>query len=499
MPHPDSDSDTDGMMDASSTKIDLSPNFCTVVSADLTELRSCFSGRLLIDADAMAPFLLDWRKRWCGKAFAVAQPDTAEDVAKVVRWCSERRIAIVPQGGNTGLSGGSIPDQSGHSIVLSLTRLNRIRAIDPGNNTMTVEAGCILNTIQEAAHAENRLFPLSLAAEGSCTIGGNLSTNAGGTAVLRYGNARELCLGIEAVTPQGDLWNGLRGLRKNNTGYDLRDLFIGAEGTLGVITAAVLKLFPLPKAQVVSFVALTSPYQALALLEHAQARLGASLTAFELISDICLQLVLRHFPDGQAPIKGVAPWYVLMEVSDLISETQANAITQTVLEEGFERQLITDAAVSTSLAQAQGLWSLRENISEAQALEGKNIKHDIAVPISRIAEFADTTSAAIIAAFPGVRMVVFGHLGDGNLHFNVSPPIGTSGDDFLQHQDTINRITHDAVARFNGSISAEHGLGILRRDEAARYKSPVEMSLMRSIKQALDPLGIMNPGKVLRL
>jgi FAD/FMN-containing dehydrogenase len=475
----------------------IEPSIQPVSSEQLAQLQQSFSGRLLTGAEEMAPFLLDWRKRWQGKALAVAQPDTAADVAQVVRWCHTHCVAVVAQGGNTGLSGGAIPDQSGHSIVLSLARLTRVRALDPINNTITVEAGCILASVQEAARVANRLFPLSLAAEGSCTIGGNLSTNAGGTGVLRYGNARELCLGIEAVTPQGELWNGLRGLRKDNTGYDLRDLFIGAEGTLGIITAAVLKLFPLPKAQVVSFIAVQTPQQALELLQLAQGRLGAALTAFELVSDFCLQLVLRHFPACQAPLDAASPWYVLLEVSDLIDASRATDATQTVLEEACASALIIDAAVSRSLAQAQALWALRENISQAQALEGKNIKHDIAVPISRIAEFVTETSAAILQAFPGVRMVVFGHLGDGNLHFNVAPPPGISGDDFLGRQDAMNRLTHDTVARYNGSISAEHGLGVLRRDEAARYKAPVETALMRAIKDAIDPLGIMNPGKVL--
>jgi FAD/FMN-containing dehydrogenase len=403
----------------------------------------------------------------------------------------------VPQGGNTGLSGGSVPDESGRAVVLSLARLNRIRAIDTRNNTLVAEAGCVLQAVQQAARDAERLFPLSLAAEGSCTIGGNLASNAGGVQVLRYGNARELCLGLEVVTAQGELWDGLRGLRKDNTGYDLRDLFVGSEGTLGVITAAVLKLHPLPAAQVCAFAAVASADDALALLELAQRRAGPALTAFELVSEACLALVLRHFPDCRRPLAVTQPWYVLLELSELEDEARAGAAAERLLEAALDAGLVADAAVAASLAQRRALWALRENISEAQAAEGKNIKHDIAVPISRIAEFVRETDAAIAAAHPGVRMIVFGHLGDGNLHYNVSPPEGESGDAFLARQDAINRITHDAVARFAGSVSAEHGLGVLRRDEAARYKSPVEIALMRSVKAALDPLGIMNPGKVL--
>ena len=470
-------------------------------SALLADLRAVFSGRLLESVHDMAPFLTDWRKRYVGRALAVAQPDTAGDVAAVVRWCAARRIPIVPQGGNTGLSGGATPDASGQALVLSLARLNRIRDIDTANNSITVEAGCILAQVQRAALEAGRLFPLSLAAEGSCTIGGNLATNAGGVQVLRFGNARELCLGLEVVTATGELWDGLRGLRKDNTGYDLRDLFIGSEGTLGVITAATLKLHPLPAAQLTAFVAVADPSAAVALLERAQRRLGATLTGFELISAFCIELVLRHFPDCRQPLSGVAsPYYVLLECSDAESESRAQASLTALLAEALESHLIADAAVAASLAQSRAMWALRENISEAQAAEGKNIKHDVSVPISAIAEFVHTTNAALVERFAGVRMVVFGHLGDGNLHYNVSPPAGAVDEDaFLGLQPEINRITHDAVVARRGSISAEHGLGQLRRDEAARYKSSVEFGLMRAIKQALDPHGIMNPNKVLAL
>jgi FAD/FMN-containing dehydrogenase len=463
-------------------------------------LRSAFSGRLLTMPADMAPFLLDYRKRWRGAALAVAQPDSTQDVAKVVRWCREHRVAVVPQGGNTGLTGGSVPDESGRSVVLSLARMNRVRGIDPVDNTMTVEAGCVLQQVQEAAAEAGRLFPLSLAAQGTCTIGGNLSTNAGGVQVIRYGNARELCLGLEVVTASGEIWDGLKGLRKDNTGYDLRDLFIGAEGTLGIITAAVLKLHPLPVARVAGFVAVESPRVALRLLELAQNRLGSSLTGFELISADSLALVLKHFPGSRLPVSEPAPWYVLLELSDLDSDAHANEAMEAMLTAAFESDLAADAAVSSSIEQFRQFWALRENISEAQSAEGKNIKHDISVPISRIADFIESTDAAIQAAHPEARMIVFGHLGDGNLHYNVSPRRDTAAVDdeaFLALEGPINRIAHDAVVRFGGSISAEHGLGILRRDEAARYKQPVEVAMMRAVKKALDPDGLMNPGKLL--
>jgi FAD/FMN-containing dehydrogenase len=466
---------------------------------DLQTLRACFAGKLLTDAPDTAPYLLDWRKRYQGAALAVALPDSAADVAAVVRWCAANGVALVPQGGNTGLSGGSIPDSTGNAVVLSLRRMNAVRAIDVVNNTITVEAGCVLQVVQEAALAAGRLFPLSLAAQGSCTIGGNLSTNAGGVQVLRYGNARELCLGLEVVTAQGQVWDGLRGLRKDNTGYDLRDLFVGSEGTLGVITAAVMKLHPLPAAKQVAWVAVASPAVALQLLGLAQQCLGAGLTAFELVSDTCLNLVLRHFEGSRSPLTSLSPWYVLMECSDFVSQTHCTDALQAILEAAFEAELIADAAVSDNDTQFKAIWALRENISEAQAAEGKNIKHDIAVPISSIAQFVEQTTAQVLAAFPGVRMVTFGHLGDGNLHYNVSPALGSDQDNFLKRQEAINLIVHDAVAAHNGSVSAEHGLGVLRRDEAARYKSPVELGLMRAVKQALDPHNLMNPGKVIQV
>lgn len=445
----------------------------------------------------MEPYLTDWRRRFTGKACAVLKPGSTDEVAAIVKLCNSARVAIVPQGGNTGLVLGSVPDESGQAAVVSLTRLNRVRAVDPLNNTMTVEAGCILEQVQQEARKAERLFPLSLAAQGSCTIGGNLSTNAGGTAVLRYGNMRDLCLGLEVVTPQGDIWNGLRGLRKDNTGYDLRDLYIGAEGTLGIITAAILKLFPLPKAQLTAFAAMQAPADALKLLSVAQEQCGASLTGFELISDFCLQLVTRHFPQLQLPFAEQHRQYVLLELSDSESAEHAMARLEAVMSTALEESIIEDAVIASSIAQSKALWALREHIPLAQAAEGKNIKHDISVPISHIADFIQNTDTLLQQAFPGCRMVTFGHLGDGNLHYNVSSPVGVSDAAFILRQDEVNRIVHDNVDRFGGSISAEHGLGALKRDEIKRYKSDTELQLMRAIKGALDPLNLMNPGKIL--
>jgi FAD/FMN-containing dehydrogenase len=487
--------------DISQASINLpNPLLTTNTPHLLQSLRAAFSGKLLSDTLDTEPYLIDWRKSYHGAALAVVEPDTTADVAAVVRWCIEHNFNVVPQGGNTSLSGGSVPDTTGNAVLLSLKRLNRVRAIDPNNNTMTVEAGCILQDVQTSALSAQRLFPLSLAAQGSCTIGGNLATNAGGVQVLRYGNARELCLGLEVVTAQGEIWDGLKGLRKDNTGYDLRDLYIGSEGTLGVITAAVLKLYPLPAAKQAAWIAVQSPALALRLLSLAQQQLGAALTAFELVSDVCLSLVLKHFSACSHPLPTTvnhAPWYLLLEISDAVSQAHAADSLQDLLQTVFEQGLILDAALSDNEAQFKALWALRENISEAQALEGKNIKHDIAVPISSIPSFIDYTQQALYAAFPHVRLVTFGHMGDGNLHYNVSCTAGEYAHDFLNQQEAINRIVHDAVARFNGSISAEHGLGVLRRDEAARYKSPVEKAIMRSIKRALDAGNRMNPGKVL--
>jgi FAD/FMN-containing dehydrogenase len=464
----------------------------------LAQCRAVLGDAYVLDTAAdMAPFLTDWRGRFTGKAAAVLRPGTVEQVAALVRACAEHRVALVPQGGNTGLVLGSVPDASGAAVVLSLARLNTIRQVDTVNRTMTVDAGCILQQIQEAAAAQGCLFPLSLAAEGSCTIGGNLSTNAGGTAVLRYGNTRELCLGLEVVTPQGEIWSGLRGLRKDNTGYDLRDLFIGAEGTLGIITGAVLKLYPQPKASITALAAVPSPAAAQQLLVLMQDHCGSSLTGFELMSRFCLDLVAREFPQLPKPFAIPHPQYVLLELSSSESEEHAVGLLERSIGAALERDVINDAVVATSVAQSAGLWQLREHIPLAQAKAGKNIKHDISLPVSRIADFIAVTGPQLEAAFPGCQLVCFGHLGDGNLHYNVAPPDGISNEAFLVNQDKVNRVVHDSVVSFGGSISAEHGIGALKRDELAHYKPAVELNMMRAIKAALDPLGIMNPGKVI--
>lgn len=468
------------------------------MSAPLVQRLAEIAGdaHVLSEAIAIAPFATDWRKRWFGRALAVVRPGSTDEVARIVKACADNRTAIVPQGGNTGLCGAATPDGSGTQVIVNLSRMNRIRGVDPLNNTLTVEAGCVLANLQRAAEEADRLFPLSLAAEGSCEIGGNLSTNAGGVQVLRYGNTRDLVLGLEVVLPSGEVWHGLRGLRKDNTGYDLKHLFIGAEGTLGIITAAVLKLFPRPRAQATALVALDSPRKALDLLAQMRERCGDRLTAFELMSAICVALVGKHF-SVPAPFDRTYPQYVLLELSDTNAGPALGQLAEAALAEALATGLALDAVVAASMAQAKQLWSLRENISEAQAAEGRNIKHDVSLPISRIADFIEATDAALLEAFPGARMVTFGHVGDGNLHYNLAPPKGGDEDSFMAAQSQANRIVHDSVASFGGSISAEHGIGQYKRAELLRYKSSVELQLMRSLKQALDPLALMNPGKVL--
>ena len=444
----------------------------------------------------LSAYEVDWRKRCRGKALAVVRPASTAEVAAIVKACSAAGVSLVAQGGNTGLVAGGVPDASGTQIVLSVGRLNRIRALDPANLTITVDAGCILQSVQEAAAAAGLLYPLSLAAEGSCTIGGNLATNAGGTQVLRFGNARDLCLGLEVVTAAGEVWEGLSGLRKDNTGYALRDLFIGSEGTLGVITGATLKLYPKPAAITTALAALPSLDAAVSLLQLAQARLGSGLTGFEVMGEFALTLVRRHFPQLVQPLPP-APWTVLLEQSDSEGEAHAQALFESLLETALESGLISDAAVASSLEQSNAMWHLRESIPLAQSLDGLNVKHDISVPISAIAGFVARTDAALAAAFPDVRMVTFGHLGDGNLHYNVQAPPGVAPAEFLRaHEAPINRLVYDAVGTCGGSISAEHGIGSLKREELAERKSPVAMQLMRAIKSALDPRSVLNPGRV---
>ena len=444
----------------------------------------------------MHAYLGDWRGRYRGTARCVVRPATTQEVASLVRVCAEASVAIVPQGGNTSHCGASIPDKSGEAVLISLGRLNRIRDVDAANNTITVEAGCVLQAIQAAALDAGRLFPLSLAAEGSCQIGGNLSTNAGGVQVLRYGNTRDLALGLEVVLPSGEVWNGLRGLRKDNTGYDMKQLFIGAEGTLGIITAAVMKLFPLPQASATAWLAIASPHAAVRLLAALQAAFGSAVTACELVSDVSLELVVKHIP-GAHPVPADSPWHLLVELSGPGEEAALRRSLEAFLEEALAAGEIGDAVLAQSGEQARRLWMLRESISEAQKIDGISIKHDISVPISRIGEFVDRCDAALRSAFPGIRIVAFGHVGDGNLHYNQSKPAAGENAAFIAMTPHVNRIVHDLVHELGGSISAEHGIGQLKREEILRYKSPVEMEMMRAVKRALDPQGLMNPGKVL--
>jgi len=463
----------------------------------LDALRAAVGAAQVLTEGDLSAYELDWRKRWRGKALAVVRPGSTDEVAQVVRACAAAGASIVAQGGNTGLVGGGVPDDSGRQVLLSLSRMNRVRAIDSANATITLEAGCVLKAAQDAAADQDLLFPLSLAAEGSCTIGGNLATNAGGTQVLRFGNARDLCLGLEVVTAQGDVWNGLTGLRKDNTGYDLRDLMIGSEGTLGIITAATMKLHPLPAAQLTAFAACGNLTACVHLLELARRHLGAALTGFEVMGSAALELVARHFPQLPRPLPGAA-WTVLLECADAHSESQARERVESLLQTAIEHGHVADAVLAESVAQARALWHVRESIPLAQSLEGPNIKHDIALPVSAIASFVRRTDATLQTAFPGSRVINFGHLGDGNLHYNLQPAPGVQAQAFLdQHEAAVNRIVYDAVALFDGSISAEHGIGALKRDELHERKSPVAMAMMKAIKQALDPLGTLNPGRVL--
>ncbi|OUM03918.1 FAD-binding oxidoreductase [Variovorax sp. JS1663] len=467
----------------------------------IEQLRAIVGAANVLTEGDLGAWEQDWRKRARGKALAVVRPGSTPQVAEVVKACAAAGTAIVPQGGNTGLAVGSIPDESGTQVVLSLQRMNAVREVDAANLTMTVEAGCVLQTLQETAEKAGFLFPLSLAAEGSCTIGGNLATNAGGTQVLRYGNARELCLGLEVVTPQGGIWEGTSGLRKDNTGYDLRDLMIGSEGTLGIITAATLKLYPLPAARLTAWAAVPTLEQAVELLGLAHQRLGAGLTGFEVMGRFALSLVARHFPAQRVPFiedDGV-PYCVLLENSDNESEDHARARFEALLETAFESGCVSDAVVAENLTQAHQLWHVRESIPLAQAEEGLNIKHDISIPVSRIPAFVAETDALLEREMPGVRLVNFGHLGDGNLHYNVQAPAGAHNGDFLRdHEDRINGLVYESVRRFAGSFSAEHGVGSLKVETLEAHKSPVALEMMRAIKRGLDPQNLLNPGRVIR-
>ncbi len=442
----------------------------------------------------------DWRKRAQGRALAVVRPANVQEVAAVVKACANTFTSIVPQGGNTGLVVGSVPDSSGQQVVLSLQRMNQIRSLDPANLTVVAEAGCILQNVQDHVEKAGFLFPLSLAAEGSCTLGGNLGTNAGGTQVVRFGNTRELCLGLEVVTAKGEIWHGLSGLRKDNTGYDLRNLLIGSEGTLGIITAACMKLYPQPAAQLTAWAAVPSLDAAVSLLGLAHERLGAGLTGFEVMGQFALGLVDKHHPQLRVPLFKETPWCVLLENSDHESEAHARVAFEGLMETALDKAWVTDAVVAESLAQAKVLWQIRETIPLAQADEGLNIKHDISVPVSRISQFVAETDALLQSKIPGIRLVNFGHLGDGNLHYNVQAPAGTDGPAFLRdHEEEVNTWVFDQVKVFDGSISAEHGVGSLKVDKLQQYKDPTALAMMRAIKQALDPQNIMNPGRVIKI
>ncbi len=462
----------------------------------LATLRQTVGASHVLTEGDLTAWEQDWRRRARGKALAVVRPGSTQEVAAVVRACAAAGTAIVPQGGNTGLSVGSIPDASGTQVLLSLARMNAVRAVDADNLTLTVEAGAILQNVQGAAEQAGLLFPLSLAAEGSCTIGGNLATNAGGTQVLRYGNARDLCLGLEVVTPQGEIWDGLKGLRKDNTGYDLRDLFIGSEGTLGIITAATMKLFPQPAASLTAWAAVPSMEHAVQLLALAHRHLGAGLTGFEVMGRFALSLVNRHMPQLRVPFMDQAglPYAVLLENSDSESEDHARARFEALLETAFDAGCVSDAVVAENLAQAHQLWHVRESIPLAQAEEGLNIKHDISVPISRIPAFVEYADALLQREIAGVRLVNFGHLGDGNLHYNVQAPAEGDAKAFLRDEEArVNDLVYEAVAKFGGSFSAEHGVGALKVDKLQQYQSPVALAMMRAVKGALDPQGLMNP------
>ena len=443
------------------------------------------------DAAEMDGYMREWRQIWTGRSPLVLRPGSTAEVSRILAIANETRTVIVPQSGNTGLCGGQIPTDAGNEVVLSLDRMTRILDVDPADNTITVEAGAILRSVQEAADAVDRLFPLSLASEGSCRIGGNLSTNAGGLNVIAYGNTRDLCLGLEVVLADGRVWNGLKRLRKDNTGYDLRDLFIGAEGTLGIITAAVMKLFPKPKSRETAFIAVPSPQAAVDLLSLAQDMSGNRVVGFELIADIALQFSIRH-TGVRHPLSDVSPWYVLAELSDPVPGAM-----MAILERAMERGLVTDAALAQSDAQRADFWTARELISESQKPEGGSIKHDVSVPVSKVPQFLVEADAAVSRLVPGSRFVSFGHLGDGNIHYNISQPVGMDKAAFLDMWNEMNDVVFEVVGRFNGSISAEHGIGRLKAHRMSEIKSPVELDMMRGLKRMLDPNNILNPGRVL--
>ena len=443
------------------------------------------------DAASMAGYMTEWREIWVGKSPLVMRPANTEEVSRILKLASETGTAIVPQSGNTGLVGGQIPFEDGKELLLSLDRMTKILNVDAADSTMTVQAGATLKSVQDAADEAGRLFPLSLASEGSCRIGGNLSTNAGGLNVLAYGNARDLCLGLEVVLPDGRIWNGMRRLRKDNTGYDLKNLFIGAEGTLGVITAAVLKLYPKPRSHETAFIAVTSPQAAVDLLSLAKEMSGNRVVAFELLPRIAKDFSVKHMGISN-PLAEFSPWYALSELADPVAGS-----FEAILEEAMTRGLVTDATVAQSEAQRQALWAIRELMPESQKFEGGSIKHDISVPVSRIPQFITEATRAVENYMPQARVMSFGHMGDGNLHFNVSQPLGMDKKEYLDLWNEMNAVVFDVVLKFDGSISAEHGIGRLKKHHMPEIKSAVELQMMRDLKKLFDPANIMNPGKVL--
>ncbi len=476
-------------MDLRSPSSELLDRFAALVGAQ----------NAITEAAEIAPRLIENRGLYHGKSSMVLKPSSTQEVSAILALASETKTPIVPQTGNTGLVGGQTPSEDGTAIILSLERMNRIRDIDPLANVMVVDAGCILADVQKAAESVHRLFPLSLGSEGSCRIGGNLSTNAGGTAVLAYGNMRQLCLGLEVVLPTGEIWDGLRRLKKDNTGYDLRDLFIGAEGTLGVITGAVLKLFPQPAGHQVAFVGLASPDQALSLFEKASNLCGTALTGYELMPRIGIDFTTRHIANVRDPLQTRHEWYVLIDISTNDSAETAEAMMHKLLEQGLEGGLIEDAVIASSVSQQKALWHMRESMSDAQKPEGGSIKHDVSVPVSRIPSFMAEAERRVLVAMPGARICAFGHLGDGNIHYNISQPVGADKAAFLARWREMNAIVHALVLEAGGSISAEHGIGQLKRDELASIRPQIEIDLMRRIKRSFDPAGIMKPGKVISI
>jgi FAD/FMN-containing dehydrogenase len=469
----------------------------SVTAATIERLSAVVGSRYCLTETAdLAPYLKEWRGLYQGTAELALLPGSTAEVAAIVRICAETGTALVPQGGNTGLVGGAVAERG--SAILSLSRLNRIRAIDPANFTLTAEAGATLARVQQAAAEHGLFYPLSLASEGSCQIGGTLSTNAGGTNVLRYGNARDLALGLEVVLPNGEVLDGLSGLRKDNTGYDWKHLFIGAEGTLGIITAATLKLFPAAQDRASAFVALPDPAAAIALLGLLSGEIGEAVTTFELMSRLSLDMVLSHQPGARDPLTQCAPWYALVELSSADRQAGLSDSLQRGLLLAHDRGLTLDAAIAQNEHQARAFHGLREAMSDSQKHEGGSIKHDISVPISRVDEFIEQASSAVERALPGIRVVAFGHIGDGNIHFNLSQPVGANTPAYLARWPEFNRIVHDIAHALGGSFSAEHGVGKLKLDELERYTPPAELALMRTLKQALDPTGIMNPGKLLK-